>query len=565
MKKSLWLLPNIMASILVLSGCGAGSSNLDDPVTGPASSCTGDKCTPGIFSPVIEELDYKCANITATTLPTGYFSCPVDETVTFQISHPSSTFSVRLGSLAMKKVFEGATDKRYFVSVRDVAGSSSSAVVSNRELNSLALLYALNSVVDPTPGGPSDRIDLSNADKLAFLTALNRSLDAELDLAPADFALQVNSALNTAGKPSLASEATIRALLATSVNATAAGIYYSFAPLSVDGINHLLLLTTGLTNTPGFIGQSGGLSLLGHLAMGVDRRGRMFGFGEYVQGVDLRTATRQYMDFRVAAAHDLALAPSGNALLWPYSGNFKGLSFNLENGNMITLSQGRLERGAMASTADQFAEQYKLGTAAQSSGKLGAWTASGSIPAGRINLYRHGFIFPVLPTEVWDSITFPLHMTASVYKSSNDGADCTTPACLLKAVPLTILADGNVITDGDNAEAADCAAVDPVTLSDGSMTETPVGVVNRAYAIEGAAPAKLDISLLLPVTTFTDKRRHIELGTWSSAMVQLTDTFAIKVDGVTNAADWYDFFVEYSDTDISEIKGTVVFSPRTCI
>lgn len=559
------VLPGLMASVLALFGCGAGSSNLDDPVTGPASSCTGDKCTAGIFSPVVEDLDYKCANISAATKANGYFSCPVDEEVTFLISHPESSFSIRLGSFVMKKPFSAAEDQRLFVTPRNLAEPNTTTTIGNREQNILALLQALDSVPDINPGQPSDRIDLSNADKLAFLSALGRSLDTELDLPPADFALVVNAALNAIAKPPLASPAETRALLGTAVNATAAGIYYSFAPLSTEGINQLLLLTTGLTNTPGFIGQSGSVNLLGHLALGVDRSGRIFGFGEYVQGVDLRTATREHLDFRVVAAHDLAVAPSGNAMLWPFNGNLKGLSFQLQNSNLITLSQGVVDRGAMASTTTQFEEQYELGTAAESSGKLGTWTSSGSALAGRINLYRSGFVFPVLTPEVWDSLTFPLHLTARVYKSSKTEAACTSNACLLKEIPLTILADGNIVTDGNDTEAADCAAVDPSTLSDGSITESPAGVVNRAFAGTDTSSPSLDVSLLLPASTFTDKRRHVEIGTWTDAFIQLTDTSEIKVDGVTNAAIWYDFFVSYTADDSTEVSGRVVFSPRTCI
>lgn len=561
MKKSTLLLPGLVASALILSGCGGGSSNLDDPVTGPASSCTGDTCTDGIFTPVVEDLDYQCANITAVTAPNGFFSCPVDETVTFRLSHPDSPFSVRLGSFTMKKVFAAATDKRYFVTPRNLAGTTGTTVIGNREQNILALLQALDTVTDPVPGQPSDRIDLSAADKLAFLTALGRSLDAELDLAPADFALAVNAALNMAGKPSLASEADTQTLLKTSVNATVAGIYYSFAPLSTEGINQLLLLSTGLTNTPGFIGQSGSNNLLGHLALGVDRSGRMFGFGEYVQGVDLRTAAREYIDFRVVASNSLVVAPSGNALLWPLNGNLKGLSFTLQNTNVLTLSQGLVERGAMASTPAQYEEQYELGTAAESAGKLGTWTASGSIPSGRINLYRSGFIFPVLTPEVWEGISFPLHLTAKIYKSSDTETNCTSAACLLKEVPLTILADGNIVSDGN----ADCAAVDMGTLSDGTVTEAPLGVVNRAFAATDTASPFLDVSLLLPTSTFSDKRRHVEMGTWSPAYLQLTDALAVKVDGTTNSASWYDFFVSYTAEDSTEVSGKVVFAPRTCI
>lgn len=565
MKKSTLLLPGLVVSVLALSGCGAGSSNLDDPVIGPATSCTGDKCTLGIFAPVVKDMNYTCANISAVTTLNGSFNCPVDESVTFLVSDPRTPHTVRLGSLAMKKPFNSAADKRIFVTPRNLAGAASSAAFGNRELNILALLQALNAVTDPTPGQPTDWIDLTADDKLAFLNALGRSLDAELELAPADFALQVNAALAIAGKPPLASEAATRALLTTAVNATAAGIYYSFAPLSDEGINQLLLLTTGLTNTPGFIGQSGGQNLLGHLAMGVDRSGRIFGFGEYVQGVDLRTASREYLDFRVVPAHDMVVAPSGNAVLWPANGNLKGLSFRLQNNNLLTLSQGVVDRGAIASTTEQYKDHYMLGTAAESSGKLGAWTASGSIPAGRFNLYRNGFSFPVLAPEVWNGISFPLHLTARIYKSSTTVENCTSAACLLKEIPLTILADGNVVTDGNGVEPADCAAVDPVTLSDGSATEMPAGVVNHAIAATASASAYLDVSMLLPVGSFTDKRRHVELGTWSMAALRLSDTYAIKVDGVTNSAIWYDFFVDYDATDSTEVSGKVVFAPRTCI
>ncbi|HQV41673.1 MAG TPA: hypothetical protein PLN04_06595 [Moraxellaceae bacterium] len=567
MMKRILVLPALMVSILALSGCDAGSSNLDDPIQGPASSCTGDKCTPGIFSPVVKDLEYKCANITALTSANGFFSCPVEETVSFLISHPESDFTIKLGNFVMKKPYANAVDNRFFVTPRNLAGSETSTLIGNREQNIIALLQALNSLTGVTPGLPSYRISLPSADKKAFLNALGRSLDtADFDSTPADFALLVNGALLAVGKPILASEADTKALLATAVNATVAGIYYSFAPLSNDGINQLLLLTTqtGLTDTPGFIGQSAGVTLLGHTALAVDRSGRLFGFGEYVKGVNLRSAPREYLDFRVVASNALTVAPSGNALLWPYNGNLKGLSFALENTNIVTLSQGVVERGAMAATTGQYEEQYKLGLATASVGKLGAWTASGTIPSGRFNLYRSGFIFPVLTPEVWDGVSFPLHLTAKIYKSSTAAGEenCTSVACLLKEVPLTILADGNVVTDSN----VDCAAVNPVTLSDGSVTEAPVGVVNRAIdAVDSASPF-LDVSLLFPISTFknapTDKRRHIQVGTWSSAFIQLTNTFEIKVDGVNNSATWYDFFVEYTDSDSTEIAGKIVFSPR---
>lgn len=565
------LLPGLMASVLALSGCGAGSSNLDNPVTGPATSCTGEKCTAGIFSPVVEDLDYKCANISAETAPNGYFSCPVDEVVTFQIAHPSIAFTVRLGSFVMKKAFNGADDQRYFVTPRNLAGTASTTTISNREQNITALLQALDSNLDQTPDQPSDQIDLSDADKLAFLTALGRSLDLELDLAPAAFAAEVNPALVAAGRPVLPSQADARALLGKSVNGTVAGVYYSFIPLGSSEINYILFLAQslgGIGNVPGFIGQSGSNNLLGHLALGVDRRGRMFGFGEYVKGVDLSTAALEYLDVRAVAAEELAVAESGNALLWPYNGNLKGLSFDLQNSNRITVSQGVVERGAMASTTAQYTDTtsdqyYGLGTVAESSTKLGTWSATGTVPGGRINLYRSGFVFPVLSPAVWDNLTFPLHVTASVYKSNAEGGSCTDPACLLKAVPMTILADGNIVTDG-NGEVADCAGVDSLSLYDGTATELPMGVVNRAFtATDTGTTAALDVSILLPVNTFSDKRRHVEIGSslLGVAMIRLTDLFAVS-STTDNVAYWQDFL---SSDSAADLAGRVVFAPRTCI
>lgn len=558
-----------VVSALVLSACGdSGSSGRSDPDRQPVTSCTADTCTGGIFTSVTEGLNYACSGIRAKTTGNGYFACPVNEVVTFGISHPGSTFAVQLGSMVLKSPFSGANDKRLFITARDLAGTASGTTVGNRELNIVALLQALDANGNQSVDQPSDQIALLESQKLDFLTRLNRSLSAELDLPPVDFAAIVDPVLLAMGKPALQDANASRKAIDKAVNAVAAGIYYSFAPLSEEGINQLLLLTTGLTNTPGFIGQTSGETMLGHVAMAVDRKGRMFGFGEYVKGADLRSAPRKYLDLRTAPAFDLSLAPSGNALLWPMNNNLKGFSVALEGGDQITLTQGVVERGAMASTAAQYEEQYLLGT--DSSGKLGQWSSTGSIPFGRFNLYKQGFIFPVLTPAVWDEVVFPLQFTASVYKSKYETVDgsprlvnCTDPACLIKAVPLTVLADGNIVTDSN----ADCAAVDAETLFDGSVTEQPVGVVSRAFtAADTGVSAGLDVSMLFPANVLAslpgDTRRHVQVGTWSTALIQLTDTFVIKVDGTRNSASWFDFYVPYTGSDLTNTSGLVVFSRR---
>lgn len=565
----------VVVAGLLLSACGgSGSSGRDDPEREPVSSCSADTCIGGIFTSVTEGLNYSCAAIKARTTTNGYFACPVNETVTFSISHPESAFSVQLGSIVMKSPFVGAADRRLFITARDVAGTASDIAIGNREKNIMALLQALDANLSQTPDMPSDQISLLESQKLDFLRELNRSLVAELDLAPADFADVVNPALIAIGKPVIQDESVSVAAIDKAFSSVAAGIYYSFAPLSNDGIAELLRLTTGLTNTPGFIGQSSSETLLGHLAIAVDRKGRLFGFGEYVKGANLSEAPLKYLDIRTVPAFGLAVAPSGNALRWPMNNNLKGLSFTLEGGDQISLEQGVLERGAMASTVTQYEEQYQLGTSSQVTGKLGQWISGGSVSSGRINLYKHGFIFPVLAPAVWDEIAFPLHFTASVYKSKNevvDGesrlANCTEASCLIKAVPLTVLADGNIVTDSNE----NCAAIDDAaTLFDGVVTEQPVGMVNRAFtaADTGGVADVLDVSLLFPVNVLAslpeEPRRHVELGTRSSALIQLTDTFAIRVSGSDNSARWFDFYASYTEDDLTNTTGLVVFSPR-CI
>lgn len=561
-----------VVAALALSACGgSGSSGQDDPERTPVSSCTADTCTGGIFTSVTEGLNYACAAIKARTTTNGYFACPVDETVTFSITHPESSHVVQLGRIVMKNPFAGAADKRLYITARDLAGTATGTTIGNREQNIMALLQALDANTNQTPNQPSDQIVLLESQKLNFLNQLGRSLSAELDLAPAAFADIVNPALLAIGKPVLQDAGTSLAAIDKAVNSVAAGIYYSFAPLSNEGINNLLGITTGLTDTPGFIGQNSSETLLGHLAIAVDRKGRLFGFGEYVKGSNLREAPIKYLDIRNVPAYDLSLAPSGNALLWPLNNNLRGLSFALENGDQISLNQGLVERGAMASNVVQYEEQYLLGTASQAAGKLGQWSATGTIPSGRINLYKHGYIFPAVTPAVWDEVTFPLHLTASVYKSKYETVDgeerlanCTEATCLIKDVPLTLLADGNIVTDTN----ADCAVTDPETLHDGTVTEQPVGMVNRAFtaADTGGVADALDVSLLFPVNVLAtlpgDTRRHVELGTRAAALVQLTDTYGIRVSGSQNSARWFDFFAPYTNDDLTNTTGLVVFSPR---
>jgi len=619
-KTSLKLLGTVLASAL-LASCGGESTNLPDPARPIVSTCTADNCVTGIFvaDGVVEGLNYECGNIRSKTNYQGEFSCPLEKAaskVTFLISHAETGNKVTLGEYTFRPVFKSATqstpasyqavpllipDKRVYVTPRELTGEEFSDGFSDRALSITALLHSLDtdfSVV--TTISPASIVNLSEANKLTFL----QGLAATTSSTETGFRDLVNPGLEeiSASRKIPASGASMSAYLPIAQQAThsiAAGIYRANEPtylLTGAGIipGFETLDKAESSNLAGIAGysrlpfaaktKSAALNTVtnmstctaedcntffGYMNFGVDRSGRLFGFGT----TEMRLTGALLTD-------PLAMSPVLNQK-WPNSGDLKDLTLLMQNSNgtprpeTILMTQGVVDQGSMANDPEVYKAYF--GTDTSVDARLGRWQlksgndvlmgGAGDTLPPRMEL-RHSYnAFPILNPDVWNSIPdFPLHIKAVISEG------CETAPCAFVEVNFSILEDGSIISDRDS----DCAAVDPVTLIDSassptpSAQELPIGVVTRAFVNDGAGATGgkylIPLILLPSELVSSTETRQIEIGTSEAARLRVdsgSSKFGEIYSNSSATADgvliWNDFYMLNKSLD----QATGDFDPKS--
>lgn len=615
-KTSLKLLGTALATAL-LASCGGESSNLADPERPIVSTCTADTCVSGIFvaDGVVEGLNYECGNIRSKTNYQGEFSCPLEKAaskVTFVISHADTGNKVTLGEYTFRPVFKPATqstpasyqavpllttDKRVYVTPRELTGEQFSNGFSDRALSITALLRSLDSdFTTVAASSPAGIVNLTEANKLTFLQGLAASVsstDAEFRnlVNPGLEAINVSRKLPATG----ADMSDYQHIAQQATHAIAAGIYRSFEPgllnpffLLLDEkfeLNVLLLNRVSFAGKANSVGGSGCTAAncytsLAYMNFGVDRSGRLFGFGT----TEMRLAGNLQAD-------PLALSPAPGQT-WPNSGNIANLTLRLLNSNLSTrpetilMTQGQVDQGSMANDSEVYKDYF--GTETSMDARLGRWQLkndTGGVLMGgggdalppRMELHHSLNAFPILSPEVWDSdliADLPLHIKAKI--SEGCSPEPCTPASV--EVNFSIQSDGSIISDRDS----DCADVDPVTLIDSassptpSAQELPIGVITRAFVNDGAGatggkyliplillPSELVAELEQQQGVTSPVTRQIEIGTSVSARLRVDSGSSKRGEIYSNTSATADSVLVWGDVYMqNKTTGTVTNDPK---
>lgn len=618
-KTSLKLLGTALASAF-LASCGGESTNLPEPARPIVSTCTADNCVSGIFvaDGVVEGLNYECGNIRSKTTFQGEFSCPLDEAsskVTFVISHADTGNRVTLGEYTFRPVFTRkkvngvdtvvyeavptqTTDKRVFVTPRELTGEQFTSGFSDRALGITALLHSLD--VDFTAGiavSPASIVNLSEANKLTFLSGLPATVNNEprkVSSIDADFISLVNTGL-TAIDPAREILPNLQDYVPIAQQAThalASGIYHASEPVILISLFDLLDKLTGgnpdiedveiysrfflsgktksapLLSGASTCTTSDCFTFFGYMSFGVDRSGRLFGFGT----TEARLAG-------VVRSDPLALIPALNQK-WPNSGDLKDIRMSIRDSDMslrpesIHMTQGVVDQGSMANSPSMYMEYFGADTSIDS--RLGRWQlkngstilmggGSDTLPP-RMELHQSYNSFPILNPDIWSGISFPIHLKAVITEG------CDSAPCGSVEVNFTVLADGNIISDKDK----NCSAVNTSLVDGVSTQELPIGVVTRAFANDGASGTggKYLIPLILLPSELVSATevRQIEIGTTASARLRVDNgSFGIfsnvseSVDAPLSWNDVYYYNKSYTPTGAStKSSGTIVTSKAAC-
>lgn len=480
MKKTNLSIFGILGCAVLLSACSGGSSNIADPVKEPTNSCSADQdCVTGrLEDGQVAGIDYKCENITSVTGNSGNFSCPAGSTIEFFIKHPDSEFVVTLGETKVKKPLlnedllplgpDGEPLKRIYITPLMLAGvTTTTAPAAAGARNITRLLHALNA--QDTTGlknNPARAITLTPADKKALLIALGKSVTLA-NMSDATFEADFTSVLAamTPARP-LISTTEADGVLRKAVYGIAAGVYTSDSPL----ISH----PTGLPAFNIFYGISATDEFFGEAMLGIDRKGRLFGAGSASVGPRNETPELvRYDPTRFYVKPDPTT--QSNAPELQLDGSLVGLSFDLDNSEVMTMQTGIIDRNFMAYNEAAFKIAYGTDLPSDVATRLGTFqNPTSPYTESGLNLQRPTNLVTTLNPDIWSALTFPMHVTATLQLEGEPD---------LGVVNFTILSDGNIVSDLDQ----DCNAVDIDTLNEvaGDRREFPVGVVERAFEIDG--------------------------------------------------------------------------------
>ncbi len=580
----------VVAGVL-LASCEGETSNLPDPIVGPVTKCStlaNTTCIPGRFIvDAVQDLDYECGKVRSRTELDGFFSCPKDSEATFSLIQPDVPLSeakrITLGSVTIRRpaaicVVRPPTENDegedcsgrppMYVYVTPIDLAPNNALAQNNITRLLQTLSTDNNTTIPL-NSPARRVVLSQDDK-EKLSGLSQSIVANDFSKPASTTLPGDPAypdvlsfdeivqpfltMLPAGRNTLISSSAADVALTRGVASTLAGMYVTPNLFSVcsggDDCND-----AGLTGSTGTTAADS--RLIGAIWSLVDRKRRTVGGGVYSQGV-ASLPLNSFSDPKPMALLPGSFEQSHGVPLWPRTGNLNGLSVQLHDlvGNepgpatnkQLILTQGRMERGAVAGTATIYRNLFGDNPDASAS-PLGQWklvdsispsnnicpvgSGAGSAPCIENSVHKTTYTLihnPAVATTLdpafWHNfqglassptIKFPLNIKAVFKNSKLDGSGNLTSASResLGTVYFTILADGNIVTNlnyDPSAATKNCNAdLDLDTLQEPggfqeysmgtvmSITETlgtdfppktvfmtPLFILPDAYAIHGA-------------------------------------------------------------------------------
>lgn len=519
----LLLLP---AMISLLIACGEESNTLSNPSAKNNDAETTTSCqdkdycvaTQFLDEPVVG-LNYECNSIAGVTDDDGVFLCPNNSVVSFFLKSASGNKKIELGKYRVKTLGSAVDGSpilklNLIATPEDLVAQADGAAIDNKQLtNILRLLQALDSD-GHSPNRVINRIVLDSKDKFA-IDELATSVSLT-QFATDDFDQVLKPMFDKLAPKSLASvgAAQAQARFNDSLISINAGIY-EVTPTFIKESDNVY---------NGMFGRWTGSNLYSMVSMFflVDRDGKTIGtaleWQKELSTEDLNNSL-VFNDFVVKTIPQDLFFNTNEPLFTP-KGNVIPANFVLKNalGDVIKVTRGVLNKNNISSGEAAYRIAYGLTQVqAVDVSQLGAWqrnsaTGISQISAATLSLQKTRTPNMYLDGNFWrtkDNVVtgekpiFPLHLKLTL-KDSNTSTACSSTGCLIGDIGITILENGNIITDRNN----DCSVVDSNTLKDAvNMQEQRLGFV--ASVLVDRTQSTTSESLIAPVMLVGDWAKQL--------------------------------------------------------
>lgn len=519
-KSLAWSAFPIVAFAAALSGCGgATSNNLADPTANDGSkivSCSASGaalCVTGQFivDAPVAGLNYQCGTVNDLTDSTGTVSCPDQSIATFFLLSADKTKKITLGSYLVK-------------SKRDIGRNASNTLVSITPLDLVVGALDAPSLMDPkaatavgiaqiletlrstsspyTVNSPTSRLIISDDTKLK-LNLLTGNI-AATDITNGDFSTKLQPVLASLNLVLLPKSDTILRFN-QALQAIQAGSYYT-NPAFISSLPNVNLETASNVATIATLNTSINNQAVIGLNTIIDRSGNTIGQGAEWNG-DISTADPSSLH---PTALNLLLGPSGytrlllnndQSFMNPLNGfvnnNFvwQPKEFNLDSNyiwqpvvpsttslGVATFSKGRLLGGTYIVGNNTLWQNVtnSPSTVTAPVDELGVWTQNNSnaIYNGTLSLQKSRSVDTFLDPTVFktadnvglgNQAIFPLHAILTFNYSDTTCTASNVYCKVLGTQGITILANGNIVTDMNQ------------NCNSPAVQQYPIGLVGAAF------------------------------------------------------------------------------------
>ena len=496
------VLPAVISVLtLQLSGCGEGSSNLVDPVpvaeqqSNIITSCDSAKelCTSGQFidEPVVA-LNYECNQVKGLTDKEGVFTCPNNSVVSFYLQAEKGKYRINLGSYLLKAVgnVSGLRQSTLVqITPKDIVkdGSDSSGTYTVQISNILRLLQVLDSDGNNESSDVLRRIVISEAEK-SKIDLLESDIAASI-FADNDLFIQKIQPFLTAIGKTLPNVQSAIDRFNKSLPVLQSGVYEvsPFVVGTVDKTNKKLYT--------GMLGETtqSNIKAIEGLFFILDRDAKSIGLGvEWQDTQDSAEINTTLLQKILFDKQPKPLVFTSENMGFDTAGKIKsGFKLLADNGDAIEITQGVMLKGNILGNDFFYRNVYGLAsTEAVDVTKLGKWKRTGSLALeGTANISKTRNVSPFLDDTIWKTKDndakpiFPLHLKLT-FRDSDVKTCSTTSGCTVGIMGISILENGNIITDLNN----NCRAVtnlmeqaDPAFPTELLIQEHRLGLVTAAF------------------------------------------------------------------------------------
>lgn len=562
---------------LMLSACGGGSNTINEDPTGggtgnvvsecPTSNAT---CVDVLFddTPVVN-LNYECGTYRGLTTATGVARCPIDSNVTFFLKNPDNARRVTLGTVAVKPVrnviaAEAGSDSLIRITTKDLAEATTntaitaldSTVGATTAINMSRLLQTLARTSEPyVDSAPINRVYIDTDVK----TGIEK---LEKDIVPADFqsneiVAKLQPWLEVQKRTLISADEAKRRLNKVVVTKNA-GIFTANPTLDVgfsSSFNVDLKLGVSSTNSN---------STFASMAMysSVDRSGQNTGFG--LQWVSNATNLADKYTIYLKNNFSKMSLTTPQAGFNPYTKRFSNFSFNVGpktytssadantyNGDVFSFANGKLVRDVAVLGSSDVYELY-TNEAIKDRSELGTWEQKSSLGAtnfsGTATVSKVASVNTYLDPAVWrvkdgvrtgENYLFPLYMTLTLNYDKAYTDACSTCAAS-QTIPVAVLENGDIITDGDNTTAF---AGSKAMCGEGGITQKRIGTVRAAAPSGDGSQLFFNPSILLAGSQF---------GALDGTVIGIESRIKINLAGIRNVATGQRGSINATSADLGE-------------